>query len=138
MSNLKEILANLLETKEAESCMINAVNLNVKVPQKYHGELSDILDINTVDEELLQQLYKLEPEELVDLLTLALMANGRVENFIKAERNAIALKMSTVNYLKDHPEYRETAVDTNGDNPDKMLTALIQIQKIIKHGGNNE
>lgn len=138
MSELKKVLANLLESKEAESCMINAVNLNVKVPQEHHGELTEILEVNTVDEEILEKLYELEPEELVDLLTLALMANGRVENFVRAERNAIALKLSTVNYLKNHPEYRKTAVDNNGDNPDKMLSALIQIQKVLKHAGDNE
>jgi len=131
MTELEKLLKRIIDSKDSEATLASFAGCNVKVPTERQAELTEILQLDAEETELLEELYKLEPEEIIKLSTLALMAKGTVCNFIKAERNAICLKHSAVDWAKDHPEYRETSVDQNEKDPRKMLDALIMIRQII-------
>jgi hypothetical protein len=135
MTELEKLLKRIIDSKDSEATLASFAGCNVKVPTERQAELTEILQLDAEETELLEELYKLEPEEIIKLFTLALMAKGTICDFIKAERNTICLKHSALNWAKDHPEYRKTSVDINENDPKRMLDALIMMRKMIE---NNE
>ena len=128
---LKKKLNKIVENKDSEAVLAACASVNVQVPQQLQGELIELLKLESDQNELLEELFKLEPKELVTLLTLALMSKGRVCDFIRGERNFIVLKLSTIDHIKNNPNYRETSVDENDGNPKAMLKALILMQQTM-------
>lgn len=128
---LRKKLNRILEDKDSEAVLASCASVNVQVPKHLQGELIELLKLESEQAELLEELYKLTPNELVVLATLALMSKGRVNDFIRLERNCVVLKHSTIDYIKDNPHYRETSVDENENSPKAMLKALITMQKAI-------
>lgn len=135
MINLEELKQKLelpWDDKNQEASMVSVIDCNCKVPQELSGFLTDFLHLETGEEEVLSQLFKLTPEQILIVATLAMIANGRVADFIRLERNMIVLKLSVTDFIKDNMDYRKTSSDENEDNPEAMLDAMIKMKEIIK------
>lgn len=136
---LKERLNGAMESKKQEIAMVNCASLNCKIPQELSGFLTDLLDLTTDEEEALSALFSLDRKQIAIVSTLAMIANGRLSDFITLERNMLILKLSLTSYVKDNLEYRETSIDENEGNPEAMLDALIKMKEImLKIHNNNE
>ena len=140
MINLKELksrLNDMIQDKNSEAAMASVISINCKVPQELSGFLTDILGLTSTEEEALDVLYKLDPKQVVILATLAMIANGRVSDFIAMERNMYALKASVTRFLAENTEYRNTSVDENNGSLDSMLMAIAKIKEVLERGSKN-
>ena len=131
IQELKERLNDAMDAKRQEIAMVNCASLNCKIPQELSGFLTDLLDLTTDEEEALSALFSLDRKQIAIVSTLAMIANGRLSDFITLERNMLILKLSLTNYVKDNLEYRETSIDENEGNPEAMLDALIKMKEIM-------
>ena len=131
VEELKEKLKPAMDAKRQEIAMVNCTALNCKIPQELSGFLTDLLDLTTDEEDALNALFSLDRKQIAIVSTLAMIANGRLSDFITLERNMLILKLSLTNYVKDNLEYRETSIDENEDNPEAMLDALIKMKEIM-------
>ena len=131
IQELKERLNDAMDAKRQEIAMVNCASLNCKIPQELSGFLTDLLDLTTDEEEALSALFSLDRKQIAIVSTLAMIANGRLSDFITLERNMLILKLSLTSYVKDNLEYRETSIDENEGNPEAMLDALIKMKEIM-------
>ncbi len=131
IQELKERLNDAMESKKKEIAMVNCASLNCKIPQELSGFLTDFLGLSTDEEEALNALFSLDRKQIAIVSTLAMIANGRLSDFITLERNMLILKLSLTSYVKDNLEYRETSIDENEGNPEAMLDALIKMKEIM-------
>jgi hypothetical protein len=129
---LKKKLDHPMDDKNQEASMISMIDVNCKVPQELSGFLTDFLHLETSEEDAVNELFKLTPDQITTVATLAMIANGRVADFIRLERNMIVLKLSVTDYIRDNIDYRNTSLDENKDNPEAMLDAMIKMKEIIK------
>lgn len=135
MINLEELKQKLelpWDDKNQEASLISVVDVNCKVPQELNGFLTDFLHLETSEEDAISELFKLTPDQITIVATLAMIANGRVADFIRLERNMIVLKLSVTEYIGDNMDYRKTSLDENEDNSEAMLDAMIKMREIIK------
>jgi len=133
VERLKQKLNRVMNDKKDEANMASFLDINCKVPDEISGFLTDFLKLETQEEELLSQLFKLTPDQVTILATLAMIANGRTADFIRLERNMIALKLSITDYIASgNMDYRRTSVDEGEKNPEAMLDALIKMREIVK------
>jgi hypothetical protein len=134
MINLKELksrLNNMIEDKNSEAAMASVISINCKVPQELSGFLTDILGLTSTEEEALDVLYNLDPKQVVILATLAMIANGRLSDFIAMERNMYALKASVTRFLAENNEYRNTSVDETNGSLDSMFMAITKMKEVL-------
>ena len=138
LEKLKKHLESIMQDKSEEIAMASVVGINCKIPEEISGFLTDFLNLETVEEDALNELFTLTPDQITIVATLAMIANGRVADFCRLERNMVVLKLSTVDYLQDDPDYRETSVDENEGNPQAVLDAMIKIRKMFKSAMQNK
>jgi hypothetical protein len=140
MINLKELksrLNDMIESKNSEAAMASVISINCKVPQELSGFLTDILGLTSTEEEALDVLYNLDPKQVVVLATLAMIANGRLSDFIAMERNMYALKASVTRFLAENTDYRNTSVDETNGSLDSMFMAITKIKEVLESGSKN-
>lgn len=134
LEQLKSKLNDVINHKDSEAAMASAININCKVPQELNGFLTDLLNLTSDEVEVLDALYKLDRKQITILATLAMLANGRIVDFVNLERNMVVLKMATTIFLSEHTDYRTTSTDENGNSMDSMLKALTMMKEILEHG----
>lgn len=139
IERLREKLNRVMDDKKDEANMASFLDINCKIPDEVSGFLTDFLKLETQEEELLGQLFKLTPDQITILATLVMIANGRTADFIRLERNMIALKLSVTDYIASgNMDYRKTSVDEGEKNPEAMLDALIRMREIVKKAHQDE
>ena len=138
LEQLKSKLNEVINHKDSEAAMSSAISINCKVPQELNGFLTDLLNLTSDEVEVLDALYKLDRKQITILATLAMIANGRIVDFVNLERNMMVLKMATTLFIGEHTEYRTTSVDENGDSVDNMLKALTIMKQIVEQGIKRE
>ncbi len=141
IEELKKKLAKPMADRTQEALMASTLDINCKIPNELSGFLTDFLQLTTADEDALSvvnELYKLTPEQITIVATLAMIANGRVADFVRLERNMIILKLSVTQFIQDNMEYRRTSVDETEGNPEAILDSLIFMRKMINRIDNEK
>lgn len=134
LEQLKSKLNEVINHKDSEAAISSAISINCKVPQELNGFLTDLLNLTSDEVEVLDALYKLDRKQITTLATLAMIANGRIVDFVNLERNMMVLKIATTLFIGEHTEYRTTSVDENGDSVDNTLKALTIMKQIVEQG----
>lgn len=134
LEQLKSKLNEVINHKDSEAAISSAISINCKVPQELNGFLTDLLNLTSDEVEVLDALYKLDRKQITTLATLAMIANGRIVDFVNLERNMMVLKIATTLFIGEHTEYRTTSVDENGDSVDNMLKVLTIMKQIVEQG----
>ena len=134
LERLKSKLNDVINNKDSEAAMASVIDINCKVPQELNAFLTDLLDLTSDETEVLDMLYKLDRKQITILATLAMLANGRIVDFVNLERNMIVLKMATTIFISENKEYSTTSTNENDNSMGNMLKALTIMKQIIEHG----